>query len=229
MENLFNSVRNDIEAFLKQKRVLPFCNEREFQMQLAVYLYQNQKYTNVYVEYFIPCKLLTGYPWKSDLRIDIIVESGNLFVPVELKYVTKMLKLSECPERLGQTFSDINDIPYLRQQGAYPLHRYHFWKDVCRLEYLKNRFDRVAGGLVVFVTNDKHYEEVPHNTIDQNFGMAGMCQKDKYWHYVDSQPKLAKYPAFRLENEYNILWKKCSGLGENFIYCMAEVTSNNPI
>lgn len=51
--DLISTLKTDIVAFIEQQEELMF-NERDFQMQLAVYLRQSGRYDDVDVEYYIP-------------------------------------------------------------------------------------------------------------------------------------------------------------------------------
>ena len=75
------SVRFHIEEFLRENSKL-FYNERDLQVNLALFLKNKGYYKNVFLEYSLPTKML--YPnskSSADVRIDIVVEKmGNLFL-----------------------------------------------------------------------------------------------------------------------------------------------------
>ena len=102
---------------------------------------------------------------------------------------------------------------------------YDFWKDVRRVELVRNRFERVKGGLAVFVTNDGFYtkgsKESSNNYL---FSMsAGKAHsKQKYWAKPEST--CAKtHPNFDVEKEYTIDWYDKVVDGVQFYYCILSI------
>ena len=153
MGTLIDIVRQDVFAFLENNDELLF-NERDFQMHLAMWLRNSSnRYDDVDVEYYVPKSELDDYVWDSELRLDIVVKKDGEFCPVELKYKTK--KVERNISRFGEVLH--NKVVVMKNQGAQDLGMYDFWKDVCRVELVRRRFDRVKGGLAVFVTNDVSY------------------------------------------------------------------------
>ncbi len=177
--SLIQEIRADIEAFLQQNNEL-FFNERDFQIHLAVYLRDLHKYDDVDVEYYVPYTTLSNYVWKNELRLDILVRKGNEFVPVELKYKTK--KVQKSILRFNET---IKDIEVMKNQGAQDLGMYDFWKDVRRIELVRNRFEHVQGGLAVFLTNDKLYLSEP-KPLSNNY----LFRRFKIRIYSNLEPKI---------------------------------------
>ena len=143
-------------------------------MHLATWLRNSaNSYDDVDVEYFVPWHELEKvgeYIWKTELRLDIVVKKDGVFVPIELKYKTKKL------ERQIHRFDELLDekVVVMKNQGAQDLGMYDFWKDVRRVELVRNRFKRVKNGLVVFVTNDILYTKGSKSTSNNYlFGMVG--------------------------------------------------------
>ena len=145
MATLIDLVRNDVCAFLESNEELLF-NERDFQMHLATWLRNStNRYDDVDVEYYVPWQELQKvgkYVWESELRLDIVIKKDGEYCPVELKYKTKKVerKISLFDEDLT------DDVVVMKNQGAQDLGMYDFWKDVRRVELVRNRFQRVKGG-----------------------------------------------------------------------------------
>ena len=200
-------VEEDIRNFLKQQKELLF-NEFDFQMQLAIYLRNTKKYDDVESEYYIPTKnidLLKDYDWDSNMRIDLVVRKGKEYLPIELKYVTK--KVIRDYERFGM---QIRNMEILKNQAAQDIRRYDFWKDVRRVELVKNIFPAVKNGLAVFLTNDPSYTKDPQiNSACYPFSMSG--NTDIGGGIMDWNGNTATgkdHTAFKLEGVYKLKWDK---------------------
>lgn len=208
-----DTVKEDVCRFLDENDKLLF-NERDLQMNLAIYLKERGHYDRVEVEYYIPTEMLPDYkkldPKNDRLYLDIVVVKDGMYVPIELKYKTKETDLKI--ERFGELCTEASDDTekdVLKNQGAQNLGRYNFWKDVKRIELVKQKFDAVLGGVAVFVTNDTLYLKQPtKRSSNILFSMAdGKQLMQKHWRKADS--KLAKkYPNFEVEKEYSIQWRK---------------------
>lgn len=223
---LIHNVWSDIEGFLNNNTSI-FFNERDLQMHLAVFLKQ-QNY-DVDVEYRITKKNLTKYgalyPWDENvISIDIVVSQDGVYVPIELKFKTRMIKNDSISTflRFGEATS-VSDI--VRNQSAQDLGRYGFWKDVKRLELIKDRFKRVDNGIVIFLTNDDNYVMCPKAmSVSYNyeqFSMTSGLKKHLTRHWSKSIPKSC--PDFEINKTYDIYWEKPMYLGEQFYYCMLKV------
>lgn len=206
--NLIQLVENDIHAFLKDNQEL-FFNERDFQMHLAVWLKNSHKYDNVYLEYYIPHETLKEYIWENELRLDIVVRKGKEYLPIELKYKHKGDKdVGKTLRRFGEDINanDGETFEIMKSQHAHGRGLYGFWKDVRRLEIIRNRYRHVVGGLVVFLTNDHIYwESTKKKSNYYNLGMQeGSHSCNKHWQR--ETPITKKRPSFKLANEYTIHW-----------------------
>lgn len=222
MKQLVQEVENDIREFIKQQEELLF-NEFDFQMQLAIYLRMSNKYDDVDSEYYMPTKntdILEGYDWDSNMRVDIVVRRGNEYVPIELKYVTK--KVVRDKERFGRL---IKGMEILRDQAAQDIRRYDFWKDVRRIELIKNIFPAVKNGFAVFLTNDLSYKKEPRpNTVCSPFSMSG--ERIIGGGVIDwnGNPAASKnHKSFILEGEYKLLWDKTSMEDVQFDYTILKI------
>ena len=218
---LIDIVRNDVCAFLESNEELLF-NERDFQMHLAAWLRNSANcYDDVDVEYYVPCQELDNYVWDSELRLDIVVKKDSEYCPVELKYKTKKVerKISRFDEELA------GNVVVMKNQGAQDLGMYDFWKDVRRVELVRNRFERVKGGLAVFVTNDGFYTKGSKESSNNylfNMSAGKAHSKQKYWAKPEST--CAKtHPNFEVERKYSIEWKMREIDKVGFYYCIVTI------
>ena len=205
MKSILDLVRNDVCAFLESNDELLF-NERDFQMHLATWLRNSSNnYDDVDVEYYVPHQELENYVWQSELRLDIVVRKDGEYCPVELKYKTK--KVEQKISRFDEALSD--DVVVMKNQGAQDLGMYDFWKDVRRVELVRNRFERVKGGLAVFVTNDEFYTKGCKTTSNNYlFNMSAGKAHSKQKRWANPESTCAKtHPNFEVEREYSIEWK----------------------
>ena len=220
MSMLVDIVRADVFAFLKSNDKLLF-NERDFQMHLATWMRNSTNhYDDVDVEYYVPWQELEGYVWESELRLDIVVKKDGEYCPVELKYKTKKVErqISRFDELLGEK------VVVMKTQGAQDLGMYDFWKDVRRVELVRNRFERVKNGLAVFVTNDAFYTK-GSKTTSNNYLLnmnEGVHSTQKHW--TNPESTCAKsHPDFEVEREYTIEWHERGVDGVEFYYCIVTI------
>lgn len=222
MSKLVDIVQQDIFAFLESNEELLF-NERDFQMHLATWLRKSANdYDDVDVEYYVPKIELPNYVWDSELRLDIVVKKDGEYCPVELKYKTKKV------ERQISRFDEILDdkVVVMKNQGAQDLGMYDFWKDVRRIELVRNRFAKVKGGLAIFVTNDALYTkasrpESNNYLLNMNEGKHSVI---KHWQNENSAcAKMNSYKSFEVEKEYSINWHHRNVDNIPFHYCVVNV------
>ena len=221
MATLVDLVRNDVCAFLKSNKELLF-NERDFQMHLATWLRNSyNNYDDVDVEYYVPSQVLDNYIWKSELRLDIVVKKDGEYCPVELKYKTK--KVERKISRFDEDLTD--DVVVMKNQGAQDLGMYDFWKDVRRVELVCNRFQRVKGGLAVFVTNDEFYTKGSKETSNNYlFNMSAGKAHSRQKHWANPESTCAKtHPNFEVEKAYSIEWHNKLVDGVKFHYCIVTI------
>ena len=218
---LVDIVRADVFAFLESNEELLF-NERDFQMHLATWLRNSANdYDDVDVEYYVPKSELPNYVWDSELRLDIVVKKDGDYCPVELKYKTK--KVERKISRFGELLSD--EVVVMKNQGAQDLGMYDFWKDVRRIELVRNRFKKVKNGLAVFVTNDVSYtKESKSSSNHYLFGMTGDVTRLKYKHWGNPESTCAKtHPNFDVEQTYDIEWHSRKTDNVEFHYCIVSI------
>lgn len=221
MATLVDLVRRDVFAFLESNNELLF-NERDFQMHLATWLRNSDNnYDDVDVEYYVPSQVLDNYIWKSELRLDIVVKKDGEYCPVELKYKTK--KVERKISRFDEDLTD--DVVVMKNQGAQDLGMYDFWKDVRRVELVCNRFQRVKGGLAVFVTNDEFYTKGSKETSNNYlFNMSAGKAHSRQKHWANPESTCAKtHPNFEVEKAYSIEWHNKLVDGVKFHYCIVTI------
>ena len=224
------NIRSDIEEFLENTKE-PFYNECEFQMYLALFL--KEKGYNIYLEYSVPldCEKVQGeinkrkkrgesipFSNREKMDIDIVIEKDNFFYPIELKYKTRSIQIDL--KRFGE---DLKDSKFLKDQGAIPIGRYDFWKDVARLEFIKESFkQKICKGFCVFLTNDRKYMEEEIKTSE----MFTMEEGKPHKGFLSFKtPSLAqKHKGFSLlENHQIDKWYDVTIEGIGFHYCIVEV------
>lgn len=222
MTKLIDIVQQDVFAFLESNEELLF-NERDFQMHLATWLRKSANdYDDVDVEYYVPKIELPNYVWDSELRLDIVLKKDGEYCPVELKYKTKKV------ERQISRFDEILDdkVVVMKNQGAQDLGMYDFWKDIRRIELVRNRFEKVKGGLAIFVTNDALYTkasrpESNNYLLNMNEGKHSVI---KHWQNENSAcAKMNSYKSFEVEKEYSINWHHRNVDNIPFHYCVVNV------
>ncbi len=211
---LLTNVYNDILRFITEEEQNLFFNERDLQMHLALYLLKSSNnYDDVEVEYYVPVfnnrkdKILKEYDWNSEIRLDIIVMKNNEFLPVEIKYKTRNIQNSYGLSRFNK---EIPDVDILKNQSAQNLGCYDFWKDVRRIEVIKNEYGKsVIGGIAIFLTNDSAYwnENIKKGSAYYNFRLsANNTDTNKKWTKNVAETVIKKYPDFTLEQAYNSEW-----------------------
>ncbi|MCR4659948.1 MAG: hypothetical protein K5650_06595 [Bacteroidales bacterium] len=222
---LIEQVKVDIQQFLNHENDELLFNERDFQMHLALHLIKLRHYHDVDLEYYVPCGELKNYKWNSEMKLDILVHKDNEYLPVELKYKTR--RYSKQMTRFDEHLTKPIDV--LKNQGAQDLGMYDFWKDVHRIELVRNRFGAVSNGLAVFATNDPYYvrEDYKVTSNHYNFRMTSdNTSRCRHWMYPKEQRKANyydTYPDFDLEGSYAIHWSNTQFEGVPIYYCIVEI------
>ena len=222
-------IKEDINDFFKENTKL-FYNERYLQMSLANFLRGRNYYDNVFLEYSVPehigfvgeeGTLESEADLDSNIRIDIVVEKGGKYTPIELKYKTKSTE--------GDTivrFGKLIKAKLLKDQSAQNINRYLFWKDVERIETIKKHFQpNIVAGFCIFLTNEENYTKTPKGA-SASFTMEAGNQRPKKldWEGEVADSTRSKYPKIVLENRYTIF--QCYDITlqkYKFHYCIVEV------
>lgn len=220
MLELIEIVKSDVETYLKSSHQEILFNERDFQMHLATFLKETGHYDDVDLEYYVPNSLLEGYKdlWDTELRLDLLLRKGSEYCPVELKYKTRKIETSL--KRFGEL---IDNVIVVKNQGAQDIGMYDFWKDVKRVEMVKDRFSSVKSGLAVFLTNDEFYKKPPReNSNNREFSMCeGLNSRSKHWKREASITQSRK--GFDLSRDYHLTWEETRYGDHTFHYCIAEI------
>lgn len=224
--NTLQQIEEDIKEFLDkelEEKARVFLNEWDFQMNLYLFLTHIKGY-KVHLEYVVPLKFFVEknkkkYPFanKENINIDIVIEKEGLFYLIELKYKTQRATIK------FERFGEINCVS-LKDQSRIPMSKYDFWKDVARLEFLKESFEKVKGGLCIFLTNNETYTKGDKG-ISEEFTMKKGEPHSGELKFKEGELK-EKNPAFSLLREYQIdKWYNIKNEKTNidFHYCIVEV------
>lgn len=105
-------------------------------------------------------------------------------------------------------------VPMLKNQGAQDIVRYNYWKDVRRIEALRQAYAAtIAGGLAVMVTNDPSYQKSPTSgsvgygpfSIEDGRVVKQPQNCDMSWQNGVSVAK--DHPNFQIFGNYSIKWQ----------------------
>ncbi|AVM55529.1 hypothetical protein C3V44_07790 [Capnocytophaga sp. oral taxon 864] len=224
--SILDRIEEDIKEFLNKEleeegRV--FLNEWDFQMSLSLFLTHIKGY-KVHLEYVVPLNFLgkknnKEYPFanKENINIDIVIEKEGLFYLIELKYKTQRATIK------FERFGEINCVS-LKDQSRIPMSKYDFWKDVARLEFLKESFEKVKGGLCIFLTNNETYTKGDKG-ISEKFTMEKGEPHSGELKFKEGELK-EKNPAFSLSKDYQIeKWHELTNEETKiaFHYCIVRV------
>ena len=219
---LFGTLKDDVMSFISRQTELMF-NEMDFQMQLALFLRATGHYSDVDVEYFLPTRntdILEGYEWDSNMRTDIVVSHDGEYIPVELKYTTRLVRRDTM--RFGIM---VKDLEVMRNQGAQDNIRYNFWKDVRRVELIKKIFPTVDHGLAVFLTCDPAYTKAPRSDSScAPFSMAGdhpIGGGEMDW--IGNPASRKDHMPFHLDGRYLIEWRHTTIDNIDFHYTIVSI------
>ena len=234
-------VCDEIEQFFlvaqKANGQVIYHNELELQMLLCQHL---MKKFNVQLECHVPTNGDTftakaDYPWRTkdgklqEMYVDIVVNDGKEWVPIEVKYKTR--GLVEDGLLFGQPTKNLS---ILKNQGAQDLGMYGFWKDVRRVEMRCKTYPTVKNGIAIFVTNDPYYVESPKGKEADKvnyyaFRMTEGRTALGRMAWMNENCKIAaSYPAFKLDGQYTIHWEPVGAHSTprdkaNFRYCMVTI------
>ena len=221
--NTLQQIEEDIKEFLDkelEEKARVFLNEWDFQMKLSLFLTHIKGY-KVHLEYVVPLSFLTKreYPFanKENINIDIVIEKEGLFYLIELKYKTQRATIK------FERFGEINCVS-LKDQSRIPMSKYDFWKDVARLEFLKESFEKVKGGLCIFLTNNETYTKGDKG-ISEEFTMEAQKSHIGTLTLKDGKTK-KKCLEFSLSKDYQIeKWNKVANEETKiaFHYCIVRV------
>jgi len=159
----------------------------------------------------------------SHSSIDILLETDELFCPIELKFITKT-------------------------QNSTPEYRFRFRRDIYRIEQLLINKNRNNVGFAIFLTNKLIIKKQTNcKSFDFNYGIDNkISQEDKGWNYETRKTVTQKYfiepnwmnthstkhwtckgdnfIQLNLRQDYDIKWKEIKIDDElSYYYCIVEV------
>ena len=230
-KHIVSEVCKDLLSYVKQIDRVIF-NERDLQLYLSDKLKSSGHYDDIHLEYHLPkgvnAKFDEGYAdWETERpSIDIVLEIGSRFIAIELK--NKLKSFSTNLSRFGES----TNVQILKNQAAQNLGRYQFWKDVKRIELLKQSYKNVLGGVALFLTNDGNYLNTTSGADYEDFSMEEGCKKggenskpldwgspikkDKNGkEFIDkSGNPIRKSPAIVLDETYSPSWAEVFAIDE---------------
>ena len=196
-----------------------FCSEADFQFSLAWRIKEELKNVEIILEYPIENKENTN----QHIYIDICVIHNNKKHFIELKYKTTRVAFKK------------HDIPFkLTTQSAHDLGRYHFCKDIERLEKMKNKG---CHNYAIFLTNDPAYVSKPKHseTLDKNFRIHEGSELKKgiplEWNTPKSNCNAEKphwtssYDTIEFNNDYTCKWNTNEKATKS--YLLLKIKPNN--
>lgn len=199
-------------------------NELDLQMFVARALADKFKDGyRIYLEYRLPKKWNKTFDdcyerWGETPYFDIVVEDSTKkkFIAIELKYKLKAVPLepNSSFSRFGTSCPPDEKIALVTDQSAQNEGRYDFWKDVKRLELLKECFDNVSGGVAIFVTNDITYHRTKGNFKYSQFAFEKKeANRLLYWNH--DAPKCNRICTLSKEDFPDCgKWEACKYCGE---------------
>ncbi len=179
--------------------------EQDIQLYLANHFIKSNLFDNVFIEYHVPSNTILNYPWTdvNKIYIDIVLEKDGVFYPIEIKYKTSTQNLPYLVFGQGINIA-------LGHQGAQNIGCYDFWKDVKRIEMFEQTFQNVEKGIVLFVSNDITYQNIP---LNPNVGYASfsihqgrIIPRNSFLNWNGNLAIANVRPGFMINYSYNINW-----------------------
>ena len=137
-----NNIETILIDFAKNKKL--FLNEAQFQFELALEIKKQFPSLVVHLEY----PSLKGNSNRQYSYYDIVIQEGNEFYVIELKYKTK-----------DQVILYKGSNYLLKNHAAQDLGRFDYLNDVSRIENWQsnNQGKQFVGGCAIILTNDSAY------------------------------------------------------------------------
>ena len=228
---------DDVMNKLSEKRPI-FHSEADFQHSLAWEIHELRPDLNIRLE---KREEIKGEP----LYLDIFIFNNDKdeVYALELKYKTKRIDVIHNDKE-----HNYSEKYHLKNQGAHPISRYDFCKDIERLEkVVKNNPNAI--GFAIFLTNDKLYWKKPNNNsshiIDEDFRIHEDEDEDKKilkgtlrWRGASPGTTKKREKPIKLAGEYAIEWKNYSDVKDEckerckysrFRYLLVKVEHGNGI
>lgn len=166
----------------------PFYSEADMQLAVAWEIKQLIPEADVSLEH------RQSVPGDVHLYIDIWIDYKQEVYPIELKYKT--------------TKKSSHDSNELMEQGACPIGRYSFLKDISRIETLSSSIGNFNKGFAIMLTNEKkYYEDNQRQTIDNDFKIHQgrlIAPGTLKWH--SNAPWTQRYMPLDIYGSYNLQW-----------------------
>lgn len=204
---------NNILKELSEKRPI-FYSEADFQFSLAMEI--RRKFNSLRLE----------WPFEESIDnqyLDILIIGDDSYIPIELKYKTKRISERAIPIK--------GELYHLKDQGAQDISRYHFLKDIQRVEILKGKNNKIKKGFVIFLTNDEAFWEPKkkENSIDKEFLIHNRKIPGNIplkWNGGSSGTTTSRPPLI-LNRDYTFKWEHYSNIETNlnheFKYLLVEI------
>lgn len=177
---LFNEL--DLQMFVARALEKKFSKNYKIHLEYHLPKGWNEKFDNDYLRWG------TEKPY-----FDIVLENPEelKFIAIELKYKLKEVKLKQVKHKQEIEFNRFGlspqneDIKLVTNQSAENEGRYDFWKDVKRLELLKEHFSgNVIGGIALFVTNQQSYTKGNSDNKYTKFNFEEKKSVFLHWTYI---------------------------------------------
>lgn len=182
---------------LKNRRQV-FTSEADFQLELAWAIKE------LYPEFMVRMEYCPKV--NRSIHIDILIITGNGWIPIELKYKTKGCSI------------DVNNEEFvLKNHGAKDVNCYLYLKDIQRIEELKRTVPEFIEGYTIMLTNETSYLTKPlkQDCVYAEFSLHEGAEKHGKmdWSELasDGTKKGCEKPI-ELKGKYKIHWEEFSNL-----------------
>lgn len=150
----------------------------------------------------------------NDMHIDILVMYKELIIGIELKYSTKKVAIDHNKEKFT-----------LAEHGAQGQRRFEFYKDINRLEVLKNE-KLITAGHVILLTNDISYRNAPRANSKTNrvFNIADNHNiTEGLYRWSADKDKSREGKEIKISGTYQCNWSKLNHIDARFQYLHLEI------
>lgn len=206
----------DISKIIKnfgEEKPRIFQREAQFQFELAWELHKAiGNDGEVLLEVLSCSKLRTENKKTKRFYSDIILKDKNGFIVIELKYKTKMEKVTVFGVELTG-------------QGAQDEGRYDYLWDIKRIELLKNHEDgydcnpelgNFLGGYAIMLTNDNQYWEITKEIAEangRNYSQFCIGEDDEVkgevdWNSEEPPVWTRSRPKIKFNDKYRFKWEQ---------------------
>lgn len=197
---------------LKSKRMV-FTSEADLQHELAWTIKELYPHSKVRLEY---CP-----QFDLKMHIDILVIIDNKWIPIEIKYKTKV-----CCKIIDK------EIFNLKNHSAKDVNCYLYLKDIQRIESIKENVPEFNKGYTVFVTNELSYMKEPSkpDCIYKQFSIENNAIKTGILEWSEKASSGTKKNCenpISLKGKYHMKWNLFSKIDDTntgtFMYLINEI------